>query len=206
MKRGHFVVLYSSNNLGKSSQMDLLGEKWEELGFPYKKVKYPIYDLEPTGPLINSVLREGVEMSEADLQRNFAQNRVDFEPQLKKWLEEGYWVFGEDYKGTGLAWGLTRGVSRDLLDEYNKDLLEPDLAILLDGERFTSGIERRHRNETTKIERRNRSEIAKQGLWEENREIHRNLGEEMGWVRVESGGSREEVHERIVKVISDKLG
>lgn len=206
VKRGFFVVLYSSNNLGKSSQMDLLEKKWQELGLPCKKIKYPIYDLEPTGPLINSVLRKGMEMSEAELQKNFAQNRVDFQPQLERWLEEGHWVFGEDYKGTGLAWGLTRGVSRELLDEYNKDLLEPDLAILLDGERFTSGIERRHRNETVEIERRGRSETAKQGLWERNREIYRGLGKEMGWVRVEANGSREEVHERIMEIISDEFG
>ena len=184
----------------------MLGEKWEELGLPYKKIKYPIYDLEPTGSLINSVLREGKEMSEADLQKNFAQNRVDFQPQLEKWLKEGYWVFAEDYKGTGFAWGLTREVSRDLLDEYNRDLLEPDLAILLDGERFVSGIERRHRNEAVEAERRGpKNEEIEQGLWEKNREIHQNLGEEMGWVKVESGGSKKEVHERIMEVISDRF-
>ena len=115
MKRGFFVVLYSSNNLGKSSQIDLLGEKWEEMGLPYKKIKYPIYDLEPTGPLINSVLREGVEMSEADLQKEFAQNRIDFEPQLKKWLKEGYWVFAEDYNDQ--AYAITDSILIYLLAE-----------------------------------------------------------------------------------------
>ena len=56
VKKWKFIVLYGPNNLGKSKQFDLLETLWLEIGRPYTRLKYPIYD-SPTGQLINRVLR-----------------------------------------------------------------------------------------------------------------------------------------------------
>jgi thymidylate kinase len=187
-KKGNLIVIYGANNLGKTAQMNKLEELWQELERPYVRLKYPIYDLEPTGPLINSVLREGVVMSDEELQGVYAQNRMDFQAQVEWYLKNHVDVLAEDYVGTGLAWGLTRGVPRETLDNLNRGLLRPNIEILLDGERLSSGIEKQHRFE--------------QGDdWEKNRQIHRELACEFGWKVVDASGTIEQVHNRVVRTI-----
>jgi len=192
MSKGLFVVIYGSNNLGKSKQLDLLERDWAAMGRPCTRLKYPIYD-SPTGVLINRVLRGDergrLEMTDEELQFLFAEDRRQFQPQLELLLEEGD-VLGEDYTGTGLAWGLTKGVSRELLDEYNSGLLIPDVSVLLDGERFGCGIERGHRHED-----------GGDSLWWKNREVHLDLAQELGWYVIEAHEDPEKVHENVMRCI-----
>lgn len=189
---GRFIVLYAANNLGKSKQLDLLEEAWQEMGRPYVRIKYPRYDSE-FGKIINKELRgseeEKFHLSDEELQMLYAEDRHYFARELKEILKD-HDVLAEDYTGTGLAWGLTKGVSREKLDIYNFGLLEPDLAILLDGERFGGGIEKGHRFES-----------AGQEVWERNREIHRQLAAELGWEVVEANGAPEKIHERIMEIV-----
>lgn len=190
--RGKFIVIYGPNNIGKTTQVDLMETVWRLWQRPYLRIKYPIYSLEPTGPMINKVLRENMKMRDVDLQEWYARNRRDFEPSLLKCLESGTDVIAEDYVGTGLAWGLTRGIDRLLLEGVNWGLLEPDVAICLLGERFSSGIEKRHRFEG-----------MGQEVWEKNRSIHEQLANELGWRIVSANGRELDVHNRIMEVIGN---
>lgn len=192
--RGKFIVVYAANNLGKSKQLDLLEDAWRELERPYFRIKYPRYDT-PTGIIINRELRGSPEarvLNDLELQTVYAQDRREYEPCLVEMLKDGD-VFAEDYLGTGIAWGLTRGVPRSYLYEINSDLLVPDISILLDGERFRSGIESGHRFES-----------SVEGTWERNREIHRELAREFGWEVVAANGTIEKVHDQIMEVICNK--
>lgn len=190
-ERGKFIVLYGPNNLGKTTQAKILVDALTLLGINVRYLKYPVYDLEPTGPIINSVLRHGVSMSAEELQRVFAQNRRDYEPRLREDLENGISVVAEDYTGTGFAWGMTHGVSFAALEEMNRGLLREDLAILLDGERLTSGIERGHRHEDG-------------SNWDLNRRIHLGLMAMYRWEFVNANGTENEVHVRIKDLVLPK--
>jgi thymidylate kinase len=196
MVRGKFIVIYGANNLGKTKQMDMLEETWKELERPYMRIKYPRYDT-PTGKIIDSILRpkEGSvkrEISHTDFQALYAEDRRQNEAELVSWLKIGD-VLAEDYVGTGQAWGLTCGVSREDLNRFNAGLLEPDIAILLDGERFSEGIERGHRHEG-----------LGQEAWERNRKHHLELACEFGWEIVNANESAEKVHENVLRVIERK--
>src|SRR5476651_1712670 len=103
IKKGKFIVLYGANNLGKSTQVEMLIQSLEDKNIPVKKLKYPVYDLEPTGPRLNAVLRQGLKLPEEEVQELFAQNRRDYQEKLQKDLDDGYWIISEDYKGTGIA-------------------------------------------------------------------------------------------------------
>jgi thymidylate kinase len=195
MARGKFIVIYSPNNLGKSTQLELLKTRLQGAYGQYEFIKYPRYDLNPTGPLINAILRHpetlDKEYSEAELQALFAQNRRDYQKELEHMLDSGITVIAEDYKGTGIAWGLTRDVPLEELEEMNSGLLEPDLSILLDGTRFLEGIENgTHRNES-----------AEQSLWEKNRSKHLFLSKKFGWKIVNANQPPKMVHKDIFKLI-----
>ena len=168
--QGKFITFYGINNTGKSTQAKLLVERLNEDGRKAKYVKYPVYDIEPTGPFINQVLRGegGQKISEAELQTWFTLNRYQFQPQIEKWIKEGYIIIAEDYTGTGIAWGEAKGLERSWLECVNKHLLKEDLAILFEGKRFMEAKEDGHVHEDN------------EELMEWCRKIHEDLAEEYG--------------------------
>lgn len=199
-------MIYGANNLGKTIQTRLLTKKFIDDGENILLVKYPIYTLKPTGPKINKILRDPSEkdrnIKEYDFQKLYTQNRYDFQSTLKLLLSSGFTVLAEDYLGTGIAWGVTNSIKNDGEDEknitklinkfenLNKGLLKPDIAILLDGERFLSGIEKKHRNE----DRGN-------SVWDLNRRVYKKLAERYSWKSVKANQSIESVHNDIWKII-----
>lgn len=190
--RGHFIALYGINNIGKSTQTNLLVQKMLASGIRVEYVKYPIYDLDPTGKKLNEILRgkqktptqavmnffSGTKVrrptarrgddsanifrlkeikhtelrqrvTEEELQMWYSLNRYQYDPTLKKKLDSGISVVAEDYTGTGLAWGSAKGADNEWLESVNKYLTQPDLQILMDGERFSTGREMQHIHESS---------------------------------------------------------
>lgn len=167
------IALYGINNIGKSTQVKHLAQRMEEAGKSVYVLKYPIYDLEPTGPQINDFLRnpDADTISGESFQMLYIQNRLDYEPQLKVLLKEYDVVLAEDYIGTGVAWGMTQGIPYKWLQAKNMQFPQkkPDLEILMDGERFLAGKESQHRNEgddeAIETTRRNFQWLAKRLKW-----------------------------------------
>lgn len=191
---GKLITLYGINGIGKTTQVELLVKFLEEQGKRASRLKYPVYDLEPTGPFIYKYLRDPEfrgknELSTEDLQMKYAENREDYESELQKRLEEGEWIVAEDYTGTGIAWGLTWGADLEYLEKINKNLYQPDLCILMHGHRFNTAIEAGHRNETAD----ERIKICKN--------FHLLLKDRYGWEQVDANQSVEEVSRDIVSIV-----
>lgn len=148
-QKGLLVAIYGINNIGKTTQVKLLKEEFENQAKRAIIIKYPVYDLIPTGPRINAYLRQGnpEKLSPKEIQFLFAQNRKDYEETLKNLIIENDIVILEDYTGTGISWGIGAGVEKDYLIEINKDLINPDISILMDGKRFLQGEESHHLHE-----------------------------------------------------------
>lgn len=191
--KGKFIVLYGMNNLGKTTVINGLIEYLKTSGEDVVFLKYPIYDLEPTGPRINKYLREGnpEKLNSFTVQEFYAQNRRDFEPKLISILEQGKTVIAEDYVGTGIVWGMLGGAKLEEVEKINKGLKEPDLAILLDGERFLTGIETGHTHESA------------MEVWSKGRQIHLDLAAKYGWKIVSANQTREQVLKDVVTIIDN---
>jgi len=195
MKEGLFIVIYGINNLGKSTQAELLVAGLVKSGMRAEYLKYPIYDLTPTGPKINEILRSGNKqsISEEEFQELYTNNRRDFQPQLCRKINEGINIIAEDYIGTGLAWGATKGADLEKLVESNEGLVKPDVEILLDGERFLAGKEQRHQHE------------GNDELMELCRKRHLALADRFGWEVINANQEVEKVHRDILDVIKKKV-
>ncbi len=189
---GKLIVIYGSNNLGKSTQAKLLMQKLNQRNVKAEYLKYPIYDCEPTGPIINQIIRSGQKqtISELELQQLYAQNRHDFQPQLEAKLKQATNIVAEDYIGTGLAWGVTKGADLSDLEKKNQGLLKEDGVILLDGERFLDGREMNHIHESN------------DELMRKNRQVHLDLAKKFGWQIVDANQPVEKVHEEIWQIVS----
>jgi thymidylate kinase len=194
-KRGKLIVFYGLNNLGKTTQAHLLVERLKKEGYLAEYLKYAIYSLKPSGPILNNYLREGnqYQLTPREFQIIQVLNRTQYEPILKEKLEKGIQIVAEDYIGTGLAWGIGAGVDEKFLRELNSHLLKEDLAILFEGERFIKGVEKSHLHETN------------QELIEKVRLIHQRLAEEFNWKRIQANQSKEKVHQDIWKLVKEIL-
>lgn len=198
--RGKFIVIYGANNIGKSTQVGKIASRMaSEYHEQLLLIKYPIYGLKPTGPQIKRVIKGSVknvsDMPGIELQKLYAQNRRDFQDIIESCLMSGIHVIAEDYIGTGIAWGMTNGVSLKDLLEINNYLLLPDLSILLDGKRFKSGIEKQHIFEN-----------AGNDIWQKNREIHLQLAKKYKWKVIKSDDPEEIVHNNIWTLLINLLG
>jgi thymidylate kinase len=193
---GKFIVFYGINNLGKSTQANLLVESLKKIGCDAEYLKYGIYSLDPSGFMLNDYLRKGNSygFSSREFQMCHALNRTQYEPVLKQKLDSGKWIIGEDYKGTGIAWGIGSGVDKEFLVRLNSHLLDEDLCILFDGDRFLTGIEKNHKHEQNKE------------LTEKVRKIHLELAEMYNWNIINANLSINEIQEEIWNIVIKKFG
>lgn len=189
--KGSVIALYGINNLGKTTQRDLLLEKLGKKGMRAFGYKYARYDIEPSGSMLNAYLREGnpLRLSAREFQTIQVINRMQVEPTLIAQKKAKGIVVVEDYTGTGIAWGIGAGVEKAYLLKLNAHLLKEDLAILLTGERFLSGVEKSHAHE------------SKDELTDKVRAIHLELAKEFGWHIVDANQSKEDVHDDIWKIV-----
>ncbi len=195
MTKGKFITLYGVNNIGKSTQARFLIERLKSEGFDPYYLKYPVYELEPTGTFLNKTLRNknGQEISEDELQMWFVLNRYQNEKEIKKLLSEGKIVIAEDYIGTGIAWGMSKGLRLEWLEHLNKFLLKEDFAILLEGERHVRSIEKNHVHEQNNV------------LVERARENFLLLAERYSWKKLRLSRSKKESAELIWETVRSYL-
>jgi thymidylate kinase len=194
-EKGKFIVFYGINNLGKTLQAKLLTKNLRNSGHKSEYLKYGIYDLKPSGELLNEYLRKGnpYDFSAREFQICHALNRTQYEPILKEKLDSGKWIVGEDYKGTGIAWGIGAGVDKNFLVRLNSNLIEEDLSILFDGERFSEGIEKNHLHEKD-------SELT-----EKVRQIHLELAKTYDWKIINANRNIKEIEKEIWSIIFEKF-
>lgn len=189
---GKFIALYGINNIGKSTQARKLATRLErEYNEQVEYLKYPLYDLEPTGSMINAYLREDnpYHLDETAFQMLQFINRYHYNSKLRATLASGIHVVAEDYWGTGVAWGVGGGVDKDMLLELTHGLVQEDIAVLLDGERFVDAQEINHRHENDAV------------LIKRVREVHKDLAQEFGWHVVRANDEVEEVHNTIYTIV-----
>ncbi|MDA3802929.1 MAG: dUTP diphosphatase [Patescibacteria group bacterium] len=188
-KPGKLIVLYGINNLGKSTQAKLLVANLQKEGYKTEYLKFPIYDLMPSGEMINDYLRNGnfYNLSLKEAQIIYALNRTQYQKNLIDKLEQGINIVAEDYKGTGMAWGLGGGLSETFLKKINSNVINEDLVFLFDGERFKNGIEKGHRHE-------NNNDLINKVRW-----AHLKLKEEYGWIKINANQTIAEIEKLLLK-------
>ena len=184
---GKLIVLYGINNLGKSTQAKLLVERIKANGYQAEYLKYPIYDLAPSGIILNDYLRNGNphNLSSREAQIIYAMNRTQYQAELIAKLKAGINVIAEDYKGTGIAWGLGAGVDEKFLKDINSHLIDEDIVFLFDGDRFRQAIENNHKHE-------NNEDLITKVRW-----AHLKLREEYNWLKINANETIEQIHEEL---------
>lgn len=189
-----FVTLYGINNIGKSTQAQMLVDHFQKTGLKVKYLKFPIYDLSPSGVFLHTVLRSKVQtITEAELQMWFALNRYQFENHLKDFKQNYDLVVAEDYTGTALAWGTAKGESLEWLEQINSKLIKEDLAILIDGQRSTDSIEKGHIHENAN------------DLIDKTKKVLLDLADKKNWHIIQRQEEIQDTNNLLIDLITQKL-
>ncbi len=193
--KGKLITLYGINNIGKTTHAKRLVERLKANGYKSVYLKYPIYGLAPSGPILFEQLRgkRGQTMSEDELQMWFVMNRYQFQPKLKKFLNEGYIVVSEDYTGTGIVWGKTKGLDEGWLEGINEFLVKEDFAIMLEGRRSLKAKEKFHVHEQN------------DRLMGKSEKTHQYFARKYGWQVVALQPSKDETAELVWKKVGNLL-
>lgn len=174
MNKGLLIVLYGPDGVGKSQQISLLEEKLRDQNFLCRTLRYPVYDSVSGKELDEKLHKRGGSVSEQQMQELFAKNRQEFEPTLRSWLDSGVTVITENYKGTGVAWGMVRGLPMEKMEEINRGTLDPDIAIFVDGPKRAEVFVDGHPYATEEGD----------DEWYRLRKVYSQLADKYGWVRV----------------------
>ncbi|TAK96593.1 hypothetical protein EPO05_01465 [Patescibacteria group bacterium] len=198
MEKGKFIAVYGINGIGKTTQVEKLVEYLKSKGKQAARLKYPVYELEPEGPFIHKYLRDpefraANELTTDELQLKYVENRKRYQPELWERLGSGEWIVAEDYLGTGIAWGLTWGGDLEYLESINQNLYQPDLSILMHGQRFLTAVEKDHRNEMAS----DRIQVCKN--------FHLLLAHKYGWDMVNANQPAERVAKDIKEIVEKSL-
>lgn len=151
--------------------------------------------MKPTGPLIDEILRSGKKqkISEEELQLLFVLNRYQFQPTLQKWLSQGKIVVAEDYRYTGVAWGVSKGANQRELEDMNRFLLKEDVVILMKGNRTLTAKEKGHLHEE-------RDELVSRCA-----KVFQRLAKKYHWKKVQVSLDKDETERRIWNVVKTRL-
>ena len=195
-QKGNLIVLYGINNLGKTTQAKLLVENLIiRMGKNAEYVKYAIYNLDPSGSLINDYLKGGNPYQLTTREFQFLQvlNRTQYEPTLKEKINKGTWVIAEDYVGTGIAWGMANGIDKELLYKMNSHLLKENLGILFEGKPYPENLDKENIHETS------------MELLTKVNAAFKEISRDFNWHIIDANQVLEDVHEQILAIIKSKI-
>lgn len=136
-KRGKFLVFEGIDRIGKTTQSKLfaskIGNKW--ICFPNRECKY-------TGSALSSMLKTitaASKLSEPTMEDQkakfllFVANRVLQQTTIEKYLNEGINIVCDRYSWSGIAYGVSQGLSKEWCTtiENSSVTLKPDITILM---------------------------------------------------------------------------
>jgi dTMP kinase len=154
------IVLEGLDGAGKSTQLRLLGEHAARRGHATEFMHFPRFDTPLYGETIARFLRGDFGAAERvdpyTVALLFAGDRAAAAPQIRRWLEDGKWVFLDRYVYSNIAFQgakIEDNAARERLKEWIIELEyeiyripEPDVSLFLDVPfRFTEARLTAHR-------------------------------------------------------------
>ncbi len=195
-EKGKLIVIYGINNLGKTTQAKMLVEN---LIIRYSKqaeyMKYPVYTLEPTGPLLNNYLKgeNPNDFTSREFQLLQVLNRTQYQETLQAKLNKGTWIVAEDYIGTGIAWGMADSLDKKLLFNFNSHLIKEDIGILFEGTSFPDELDKGNVHESNPE------------LLQKAATAFKEISNDFGWHALNANQEREAVKNDVLNIVKSKL-
>ncbi len=136
------IVLEGLDGSGKSTQMRMLAKRASEEGFDTGYLHFPRFDTPFYGESIARFLRGDIDVEPYTLALLFAGDRREAAPVLRRWLDEGRWVFLDRYVYSNVGYQCAKVDDADERRRLRDWILElefeiygvprPDVSLFLD--------------------------------------------------------------------------
>ena len=130
-RKGFFIVFEGVDGSGKTTQIEMLRDFFNDKGYKVNLTK------EPTEDSIGSLIWEYMKSKDRSLTPEteallFAADRLEHGKWIKETLEKGEIVISDRYIHSSFAYQGAAGVELDWIRSLNRRAFKPDMVILLD--------------------------------------------------------------------------
>jgi len=116
---------------GKATQSHLLAERLRREGKKVQIFSFPDYN-SIQGKQIRNLLQSNIQTDPVVIQSLMTIDRYDKQPYIKEAIRNGCIVICDRYIASGYAYGGCEGVPWEWLYRIQKELIKPDITIILD--------------------------------------------------------------------------
>lgn len=190
------IVIEGGDQAGKKTQSQLLANALRKQRISTKVFSFPDYST-PIGKEIKKYLNGKRRLPVQVVHCLLAANRWEKLKEIKDAISKNSVLIMNRYYQSNLVYGLVNGMKLDWLENLDVGLPKADLVILLD---------------VTQKESFKRKK-AKRDQFEKNREFsqkisraYRQLARKKHWKIINASGSKNQVHQEILKVFAKKIG
>lgn len=180
---------------GKETQARALRAALEADGRTVQSLSFPDYQT-PIGQELRHALDGEREFTPDVMQLLYVANRLEWRPQLERWLAEGSIVVCDRFRASSVAYGEAQGLDADWLEDIQRALPVPDVTVLLDIAPETA-VQRKASNRD-----RYERDLA---LLERVRASYRRQAAQRGWILINAEASKDEVARLVEAAVRPRL-
>jgi dTMP kinase len=125
------IVFEGLDQSGKETQARALRARLERDGRRVQSLSFPEYDT-PIGREIRHALDGARDFTPDVMQLLYVANRLEFKPQIERWLAAGDIVICDRYCASSMAYGEAQGLDPVWLNEIQRSLPKAAVTVLLD--------------------------------------------------------------------------
>lgn len=200
---GKFIVFEGMTGSGKKTHIGLIKEKLKKIGKEVETISFPNFETEIAR------LTKRIQLDPFTLSLIYAADRSYSQERIKALLEKGVILISDRYCYSNFAYQSAKGVPLDWLIEVEKNLIKPNIAILIDVpvEISIKRVQQASIEDFTKREILERLQRDREFL-EKIRENYLYLAKkdkETKWFIVDGTKDLSENHEQIWKIIETEL-
>lgn len=189
------IAIEGSDQAGKKTQSELLASALKKSRIKTKIFSFPDYTT-PLGKEIDGFLHGKRKFPPQVIHCLLAANRWEKLAEIQKAHSENSVIIMNRYYQSNLVYGVANGLSLKWLQGLDAGLPKTDLVIVLDVSQKESFLRKKARRDKFEKDTEFLKKISK---------TYKTLAKKLGWKIVDASKTKSQVHQEIMKILSNKL-
>ncbi len=190
------VAIEGGDQAGKKTQSRMLANALKKRRVKTKIFSFPDYST-PIGKQIRRYLDGKTKFPPQVIHCLLAANRWEKLEEIKKAHQKNSVLIMNRYYHSNFVYGIVNGMKLDWLENLDKDLPQSDLVIVLDVSQREAFSRKNSKRDVFEKNKLFSQKISK---------AYRKLAKKKHWKLIDASGSKQDVHNQVMKVFAKKLG
>ena len=190
------VAIEGGDQAGKKTQSRMLANALKKSRVKTKIFNFPDYST-PIGKQIRRYLDGKTKFPPQVIHCLLAANRWEKLEEIKKAHQKNSVLIMNRYYHSNFVYGIVNGMKLDWLENLDKGLPQSDLVIVLDVSQKEAFSRKNSKRDVFEKNKLFSQKISK---------AYRKLAKKKHWKLIDASGSKQDVHNQVMKVFAKKLG